>query len=59
MLDFRVAIQFQGNGGDKSLQSLEELKNCRPSLFREEEKGIYFQNLGGFNAKWLVAGMIF
>ena len=42
-----------------SLQSLEELKNCRPSLFREEEKGIYFQNLGGFNAKWLVAGMIF
>ena len=25
----------------------------------KREKGIYFQNLGGFNAKWLVAGMIF
>ena len=52
MLDFRDAIQFQGNGGDKSLQSLEELKNCRPSLFREEGKRTFVQK------SWRLQGQV-
>ena len=52
MLDFRDAIQFQGNGGDKSLQSLEEPKNCRPSLCREEGKRNFVQK------SWRLQGQV-
>ena len=38
-----------------SLQSLEELKNCRPSLFREEGKRTFVQKSWLFKVKWLVA----
>ena len=38
-----------------SLQSLEELKNCRPSLFREEGKRTFVQKSWRFKVKWLVA----
>ena len=52
MLDFRDAIQFQGNGGDKSLQSLEEPKNCQPSLCREEGKRNFVQK------SWRLQGQV-